>query len=133
MCPPAPRVCVLYDRASEFATGAFAALRDSAAEAGWTVDRLRGRRLPRRARAARLGRRDRADARSRRAPDRSPRSGAAGERPLITGGADPERDALIAQYAQTTDVYEAREILAQIEATIVQCRASPCRSLSTRW
>ena len=30
-------VCVLYDRASEFAAGAFAALRDSAAEAGWNI------------------------------------------------------------------------------------------------
>ena len=38
----------------------------------------------------------------------------------LTGNADAERDELIAQYAQTTDVYEAREVLAQIEATIVQ-------------
>ena len=38
----------------------------------------------------------------------------------LTGNADVARDEMIAQYAQTTDVYEAREVLAQIEATIVQ-------------
>ena len=38
----------------------------------------------------------------------------------LTGNADAARDELIAQYAQTTDVYESRELLAQIEATIVQ-------------
>ncbi|WP_312678694.1 ABC transporter substrate-binding protein, partial [Microbacterium sp.] len=35
--PAGATVCVLYDRASPFAAGAFAALRDAAAEAGWTV------------------------------------------------------------------------------------------------
>ena len=31
------RVCVLYDRGSEFATGVFSAMREAAAEAGWEV------------------------------------------------------------------------------------------------
>src|SRR5690606_9183697 len=35
--PDGARVCVLYDRGSEFAAGAFAGLREAAAEAGWTV------------------------------------------------------------------------------------------------
>jgi peptide/nickel transport system substrate-binding protein len=38
----------------------------------------------------------------------------------IARQSDPDRDALIAQLAQTADVYEARDLLAQIEATIVR-------------
>lgn len=112
-------VCVLYDRGSEFAAGAFVALRQAAAEAGWS--------------AVDCGSSDfetslaegRWDAVIARVPvpqtpaqilDQWGSQGAAS----VTGSADPERDALIAQLAQTTDVYEARDLLAQIEATIVR-------------
>ena len=112
-------VCVLYDRASEFAAGAFGALRDSAAEAGWNVVDCSGDDFE-----TALSQRT-WDAVIARAPiPQTPEQiaaqwGSAGAASL-TGNADAERDELIAQYAQTTDVYEAREVLAQIEATIVQ-------------
>ena len=110
---------MLYDRASEFSAGAFAALRDSAAEAGWDVVDCSSADFE-----AALAQRT-WDAVIARAPiPQTPEQiaaqwGSAGGESL-TGHADAERDELIAQYAQTTDVYEAREILAQIEATIVQ-------------
>ena len=112
-------VCVLYDRASEFSTGAFAALRDSAAEAGWTVVDCSADDYE-----TALGQRN-WDAVIARTPiPQTPEQiagqwGSAGAASL-TGHSDAERDELIAQYAQTTDVYAAREVLAQIEATIVQ-------------
>jgi peptide/nickel transport system substrate-binding protein len=112
-------VCVLYDRVSEFSAGAFAALRDSAAEAGWDVVDCSSADFE-----AALAQRT-WDAVIARTPiPQTPEQiaaqwGSAGGESL-TGHADAERDELIAQYAQTTDVYEAREILAQIEATIVQ-------------
>ena len=112
-------VCVLYDRRSEFAAGAFAALRDAAAAAGWSV--------------ADCGSDD-VDV----ALDQGGWNAAIVRVPLpqtpadiaalwgsegaasVTALADPDRDALIAQVAQTVDVYEARDVLAQIEATIVR-------------
>lgn len=112
-------VCVLYDRASEFAVGAFAAMQVAAAEAGWSVTDcsfddfsvgLEQRRW---------------DAAIVRVPlPETPEEIAAqwgsGGVQSITRQADPERDALIAQLAQTTDVYEARALRAQIEASIVR-------------
>lgn len=112
-------VCVLYDAGSEFAVGAFVALREAVAEAGWSI--------------ADCGSADFAgslaagawDAVIARVPipetpeqilDQWGSQGAAS----LTGSVDPERDALVAEYAQTTDVYEARDLLAQIEATIVR-------------
>jgi len=117
--PAGTRVCVLYDRRSEFATGAFAALRTAAAEAGWRVADCGSDDL-----SAALEKRD-WDAVIMRVPiPRSPARIAAqwgtGGASSITGQADPARDELIAQLAQTSDVYEAREIHAQIEATIVR-------------
>ncbi|KJQ53313.1 ABC transporter substrate-binding protein [Microbacterium sp. SA39] len=116
---PGASVCVLYDAGSEFAVGAFAALSEAVAEAGWSI--------------ADCGSADFAgslaagawDAVIARVPipetpeqilDQWGSQGAAS----ISGSVDPERDALVAEYAQTTDVYEARDLLAQIEATIVR-------------
>ncbi|MCR2811335.1 MULTISPECIES: hypothetical protein [unclassified Microbacterium] len=112
-------VCVLYDRASEFGAGAFAALRESAAEAGWSVVDCSSEDFE-----AALAQRA-WDAVIARTPiPQTPEQiaaqwGSAGAASL-SGHADAARDQLIAQYAQTADIYEAREVLAQIEATIVQ-------------
>ncbi|MEJ1922311.1 hypothetical protein [Microbacterium sp. KHB019] len=117
--PSGTRVCVLYDRGSEFARGAFSALRTAAGEAGWRVADCGSDDLQ-----AALEKRD-WDAVIMRVPiPQSPADIAAqwstGGAASITGQTDPARDELIAQLAQTTDVYEAREIHAQIEATIVR-------------
>lgn len=125
--PAGSPACVLYDRSSAFAAGAFTALRDAVAEAGWTavdcgsddVDASMGQRAW--------------DAVIARVPipetpaEIAAQWGTASESSL-TGHADADRDALIAQLAQTVDVYEARELLAQIEATIV--RAAVVRPLA---
>ncbi|WP_314506237.1 hypothetical protein [uncultured Microbacterium sp.] len=122
-------VCVLYDRASEFAVGAFWSLRDAAAEAGWNV--------------VDCGSDDVESALAQRGWDaviaRTPvpqtaeqiaaQWGSAGAASL-TGLPDPERDDLIAQYAQSVDVYEAREVLAQIESTIVRAAVALPLALS---
>jgi peptide/nickel transport system substrate-binding protein len=50
----------------------------------------------------------------------------------LTGHADANRDALIGQLAQTVDVYEAREVLAQIEATIVSAAVARPLAVSPR-
>jgi peptide/nickel transport system substrate-binding protein len=115
----ASAVCVLYDRASEFAAGAFAALRDSAAEAGWLIVDCSSDDFE----AARTQRGwDAVIARTPipQTPEQIAAQWGSGGTASLTGNADVARDELIAQYAQTTDVYEAREVLAQIEATIVQ-------------
>lgn len=117
--PDGSAVCVLYDPVSEFAVGAFAALRDAAAEAGWNVVDCSTADFD-----AALAQRgwDAVIARTPipRTPDQIAAQWGSGGGDSLTGHADLERDALIAQYAQTTDVYEAREVLAQIEATIVR-------------
>ncbi|MFT4215252.1 MAG: hypothetical protein QM622_10820 [Microbacterium sp.] len=120
-------VCVLYDRDSPFASGAFAALRDVAAEAGWEVadcgsDDFDGA----------VGQ-DQWDAVITAVPVPSTPAqlaaqwGSDGEASLVAQ-TDTDRDALIAELAQTTDVYTARELYAQIEATIV--RAAVARPLA---
>ncbi|MER7797564.1 ABC transporter substrate-binding protein [Microbacterium sp. NPDC096154] len=114
--PAGARVCVLYDKLSEFAVRAFAALRDGTAEAGWTV--------------ADCGAEDAApaspgwDAAILRVP--IPRDAAeigaqwgAGSPGALAGDGSAERDALIAQYAHTADAYAARDVRVQIEASIV--------------
>lgn len=117
--PAGAAVCVLYDAGSEFAAGAFTAMRELAAEAGWS--------------AVDCGSDDVEAAMSAggwnaviaRVPvpqtpaEIADQWGSQGTASL-TGSADADRDALIAQLAQTTDVYEARDLLAQIEATIVR-------------
>lgn len=112
-------VCVLYDRGSEFAVGAFTALRDAAGPAGWNVVDCGTDDV-----GAALGQRG-WDAAIMRVPiPQTPADIAeqwgSGSQASLTGQTDANRDALIAQLAQTVDVYEARELLAQIEATIVQ-------------
>lgn len=113
------RVCVLYDRRSEFAVGAFRALREAAGEAGWNVDDCGSDDLDA---ALAQGGWDAVIARVPipETPDEIAAQWGTGGDASITGNADPDRDALIAQLAQTTDVYEARDVLAQIEATIVR-------------
>lgn len=116
--PAGSRVCVLYDRRSEFAVGAFAALRVLAGEAGWN--------------AADCGSDDFDSALAKRGwdavitqvpipqtPEQIAAQWGSGGEASVTGHVDPDRDALIAQLAQTPDVYEAREVRAQIEASIV--------------
>ncbi|WP_309069040.1 hypothetical protein [Microbacterium sp.] len=113
------RVCVLYDRASEFAAGAFAALSAAAREGGWGVTDC--------------GSEDFDEAVAKRTWDaviaRVPipvtpaqiaaQWGTEGAE-AITRQADPERDELIDTLSRTSDVYEARAVRAQIEATIVR-------------
>ncbi|GGD89991.1 ABC transporter substrate-binding protein [Microbacterium murale] len=112
-------VCVLYDRASEFAVGAFAGMRDAAAEAGWTITDCSADDFD-----AALEQRS-WDAVIARVPlPQTPGDIAAqwgsDSAASIVRQSDPDRDALIAQLAETTDVYEARDLLAKIEATIVR-------------
>jgi peptide/nickel transport system substrate-binding protein len=112
-------VCVLYDRTVEFAVGAYAALRDSAAEAGWSVIDCGSEDFE-----AALTQRswDAVIARTPipRTPEQIAAQWGSGGGESLTGHGDAERDELIEQYARTADVYEAREILARIEATIVR-------------
>lgn len=126
--PDGTPVCVLYDRTSEFAVGAFAALREAAAQSGWSIVDCGSDDINAAADGGGW------DAMIIRTPiPRSPQDiadqwGGAGDGPMI-GTADSERDALIAQLAQTADVYAAREVRAQIEATIV--RAAIAMPLAT--
>ncbi|MGF6823671.1 peptide/nickel transport system substrate-binding protein [Microbacterium sp. ZKA21] len=117
--PDGAAVCVLYDRHSEFATGAFAALRESAAESGWNAidcgsDDYRA--------ALAQGRWDAVIARVPipQTPEQIAVQWGSGGSASVTGHADADRDALITELAQTTDVYEAREVLAIVEASIVR-------------
>jgi len=125
------RVCVLYDRGSEFAAGAFAALREAAGEGGWD--------------AADCGTDDIDGAIGQGGWDAVITRVPIAETPAamlaqwgtdgaasITRQADPERDALIAQLAQTTDIYDARELTAQIEATIVRASIALPLALNPR-
>lgn len=112
-------VCVLYDRRSEFAVGAFAAMRTVAAESGWRIEDCGSDDFD-----AALEKR-RWDAVVARVPVPQTPAQIAAQwgtegTASITRQSDPARDELIAQLAQTTDVYEARDIHAQIEATIVR-------------
>lgn len=112
-------VCVLYDRASAFASGMFAALRDAGTQAGWGVTDCGSDDLD----AAIAG--GAWDALI--APEPVPQTpaqlavqwGSSGGAALRRAP-DAERDVLIAQWATTVDVYDARELLAQIEATIMR-------------
>ncbi|WP_223627548.1 ABC transporter substrate-binding protein [Microbacterium sp. EST19A] len=117
--PAGASVCVLYDRASEFAAGAFVALQGVAGEAGWSIVDCGTDDLE-----AALGQRAWNAVISRVPVPQTPgeifAQWGSGGAASITGSADPERDELIAQLAQTTDVYEARDLRARIEATIVR-------------
>nr|WP_315266865.1 ABC transporter substrate-binding protein [Microbacterium lemovicicum] len=112
-------VCVLFDRRSEFAAGAFAGLRDAAQEAGWSAIDCGSDDVD-----AAVGQNG-WDAVITRVPipqsagDIAAQWGTGGSSPLV-GVADAERDALMTQLAQTTDVYAARDVRAQIEASIVR-------------
>ncbi|GAB3598376.1 ABC transporter substrate-binding protein [Microbacterium tumbae] len=125
------RICVLYDTTSEFARGAFAALRAGAAEAGWNVVDCGSDDVDT-AYAAGKG-----DAVIRRVPiPQSPEEiaaqwGSEGGASL-TGQTDAKRDELIAQLAQTTDVYAARDVLAAIEGTIVRASVALPIALNPR-
>lgn len=111
-------VCVLYDRGSEFAAAAFAALRDAVGPAGWNVVDCGSDDVD-----AAIGQRgwDAVIARVPipQTPAEITEQWGSGSEASLTGHGDANRDALIAQLVQTVDVYEAREVLAQIEATIV--------------
>lgn len=125
--PVGATVCVLYDRASPFAAGAFAALRDAAAEAGWTVTDCGADEID-----AALAQGGWVAALARVPIPQSPAQIAeqwgSTSTTALTLQADAERDTLIAQYAHTVDVYDSRDLLAQIEATIV--RAAVARPIA---
>lgn len=112
-------VCVLYDRSSEFAAGAFEAMKTAAAEAGWRIVDCGADDYD-----AALEKRSWNAVIARAPIPQSPAELAAAwgsdGANSITGQSDPQRDELIAQYAQTADIYDARDILGQIEATIVR-------------
>lgn len=126
--PAGTRACVLYDRASAFAAGAYAALRDALAPEGWVlVD---------------CGADDLATARAQggwdvlidRVPVPGPPAqitalwGPEGEMSALLAAADPARDELVAELSRTVDVYRQRELRAQIEATVV--RAAVARPIA---
>lgn len=125
--PVGATVCVLYDRASPFAAGAFAALRDAAAEAGWTVTDCGADDID-----AALAQGGWVAALARVPIPQSPAQIAeqwgSTSTTALTLQADAERDTLIAQYAHTVDVYDSRDLLAQIEAAIV--RAAVARPIA---
>ena len=125
--PAGATVCVLYDRASPFAAGAFAALRDAAAEAGWTVTDCGADEID-----AALAQGGWVAALARVPIPQSPAQIAeqwgSTSTTALTLQADAERDTLIAQYAHSVDVYDSRDLLAQIEATIV--RAAVARPIA---
>lgn len=121
-------VCVLYDRTSAFAAGAFSALRDAVGEAGWSAtdcgsDDLDGA-LAGGAWDAVITRIDVPDSVAglkalwgigTTAAVTAPVVG-----PLAAGQDAIDRDALLAELDRTDDVYRARELRAQIEATLVR-------------
>lgn len=117
--PDGAAVCVLYDRHSEFAAGAFAALRESAAESGWNAIDCGSDDY---SAALAQGRWDAVIARVPipQTPEQIAAQWGSGGSASVTGHADADRDALITELAQTTDVYEAREVLALVEASIVR-------------
>jgi len=120
-------VCVLYDRGSAFASDAFAAMQGAMAEDGWAITDCGSDDI-----AASVDQTGWDAVIDRVALPQVPAQlaaqwGSAGSASAWTLPS-PERDALIAQYAQTVDVYDARELLAQIEASIVQ--AAVVRPLS---
>ena len=112
------RICVLYDRDSEFAKGAFTALKAGVAEAGWNAVDCATDDLE----AAQKSSGWDAVIRRVRVPQTpgqiASQWGTKGSASLV-GQADPARDDLIAKLQQTVDVYTARDLLAQIESTIV--------------
>lgn len=116
---PGSPVCVLYDRQSEFAAGAFAALQDAAAEAGWNAVDCGsddyGSALEQGGWDATIARVPIPQSPEQIAAQWGGQGGAS-----LTGHADPDRDVLITELAHTPDVYEARDLLARIEATIVR-------------
>ncbi|MFI8631019.1 hypothetical protein ACIGEP_00305 [Microbacterium sp. NPDC077663] len=113
------RVCVVYDAGSGFAQGAFSALKAAAAEAGWNVVDCATGDVDAAVEAPGWD----AVIRRVRVPQ-TPRAiaqqwGTDGSSSLV-GQSDPARDELISTLQQTVDVYQARDLLAQIEATIVR-------------
>lgn len=117
--PGGTSVCVLYDRASAYATGAFGALKSTAAESGWNVTDCGsddfGAALEQRGWNAVIARVP-VPASPEEIADQWGSAGAAS----IVRDATTERDELIAELARTTDVYEARDVTARIEASIVR-------------
>ena len=112
-------VCVLYDRASEFAAGAFAAVRDAAAAAGWDAVDCGADDLPG---ALAQGGWDAVLARvpiPLTAPQIAAQWGSGATSGLVSSP-DPDRDALIGEFSRTADLYAARDLRAQIEANIVR-------------
>lgn len=113
------RVCILYDSGQEYAVAAFAALQEGMAETGWDI-RDCGT--------------DDVDAELAEGTDwhavlanvpvpHTPAEiaaqwGTEGEM-SVTGAQNEERDALIDELARTADVYAARDLRVEIEASIV--------------
>ncbi|MFS0867772.1 ABC transporter substrate-binding protein [Microbacterium sp. 179-B 1A2 NHS] len=116
--PARTRVCVLYDRGSAFAAGAFTALQKAAKEAGWAVADCGSDDV---SKALSGGGWNAVIDRVRipQTPDEMAAQWGSEGAASVTGHADADRDDLIATLAETVDVYAARELTARIERTIV--------------
>lgn len=121
-------VCVLYDRTSAFAAGAFSALRDAVGEEGWSAtdcgsDDLNGA-LAGGAWDAVITRVEVLDSvaglKALWGIGTTSAVTAQVVGPLAAGQEAIDRDALLAELDRTVDVYQARELRAQIEATLVR-------------
>ncbi|MFP7761266.1 hypothetical protein [Marisediminicola sp. LYQ85] len=112
-------LCVLYDRGSEFAVGAFEALRDAVGAEGWNIVDCGTDDI-----VAEMDEPGWDAAITRVSLPQTPAQIAAqwgsGSETSLIGDADADRDELITQLDQTVDVYEARELLARIESSIVR-------------
>ena len=112
------RVCVLYDRKSGFAKGAFTALKAGIAEAGWNAVDCATDDLDAAQKASgwdAVIRRVRVPQTPQQIASQWSTTGSSS----LVGRVDPKRDELIATLQQTVDVYDARDLLAKIESTIV--------------
>lgn len=116
--PNRARVCVLYDSRNPFAAGAFVALREGIAEAGWSVADC-GTDDPQTARGQTGWQAVLERVRVPETPGAIAAQWGTDSAGSLVGQADPARDELIQTLARTVDVYESRELLADIEATIV--------------
>lgn len=116
--PRGTGVCVLYDKASAFASGVFAGIRSGMAETGWVI-RDCGEK----------GLRDvsgRADWHAALLPLPVPQAPAdiaaqwgSGGQFNLSGSTNPRRDVLIQQLARTANPYDARDLRVEIEKSLV--------------
>ncbi len=115
--PAGARVCVGFDASDTFAAGAVALLRSGMAEAGWAIADCGHRGFTPTSGTG-------WDAALVKVPVPSSTLGIGllwGGAPALnlSGSSNPERDALIAQLGEASDLYKARELRGAVEASIV--------------